>query len=194
MGKMEYPSLTADGVLVTEDDKIANTIVVIHDLSISNNDGAIREFRIRQGSILGDVIFRVGMNATREAHFPFSGILEGKRPETKPVTVTETVTYANAAPDTATRASGSWIDDGFKVGDRFTLVGSNGATNDGTYTISALSATILTIESSENFTTFTAQTEDAVWQVVDKGDLFLDVDATVCTVSAVIERNKTPRG
>lgn len=194
MGKMVYTALTADGVAVPQVAVSQNTICVIHDISIANNDAGVRTFSIKRRSIEGEVIWEVDMPANTPQHFGFDGILEGLPPNRDAVTVTETVTYANAAPDTATRASGSWIDDGFVVGDKFTLVGSSGGTNDGTYTISALTDTILTIGASENFTTFTAQTEDAVWTVIDRGDLFMDTDATSCTISFIGEQGVAPRG
>lgn len=77
--------------------------------------------------------------------------------------VTETITYADASPDTATRAAGSWITDGLVVGDKVVISGSTA--NDGTYTISVLSATVLTIASSESFPSFAVDTNDTTFGV-----------------------------
>ncbi len=48
-----------------------------------------------------------------------------------------------ATADTITRDSGSWIDDGFKLGDTIKAV-TTSATNDGTYTVSNITDTVLT--------------------------------------------------
>lgn len=192
MGKMVYTILTSDGVIVTEDGKTTNTIVVVHDITIANNDASIRAFHVRRGSVLGDIIWRVDMNANSQQHFGFDAILEGVPPSYVAPLVEETITYANAAPDTATRASGSWIEDGLKVGDKIVISGSNA--NDGTYHISALSATILTIASGESFPAFAADTNDTIFTVISKGDLLITSDATAFTVSTVSEKSQSPRG
>lgn len=57
------------------------------------------------------------------------------------------LTFA-AAGDTCTRAGGtpgSWIDDGFRVGDTITVAGT--ASNNGTYTVTAVTDTVLTVSS-----------------------------------------------
>src|SRR5262249_17260450 len=45
--------------------------------------------------------------------------------------------------DTITRSGGSWINDGFMVGDTITVTGT--ASSDGTYHIASMSATVLTL-------------------------------------------------
>jgi hypothetical protein len=52
------------------------------------------------------------------------------------------ITFA-AAADTITRATGSWYDDGFKIGDSVTISGT--ASNNVTSTITALTATVMTV-------------------------------------------------
>lgn len=47
----------------------------------------------------------------------------------------------DAAADTVTRSRGSWLDDGFRVGDSVTVAGS--ASNDGTRTVAAVTDTVL---------------------------------------------------
>jgi hypothetical protein len=61
-----------------------------------------------------------------------------------------TITFAEvgATGDTITRSHGSWITDGFKVGDSFVVAGT--VSNDGTYTIKTLSALVITIEDDED--------------------------------------------
>ena len=109
--------------------------------------------------------------------------------------VTPTITYADT-PNIATRASGSYIADGFKVGDMIVISGST--SNDGTYTITALTATVLTQEdgawpatgADTNDTTFTVPTstislgfgEDAV----DEAGVVLLAGETWCMPSHTI--------
>jgi hypothetical protein len=52
----------------------------------------------------------------------------------------EALTFA-AAADTVTRSRGSWLADGFRVGDSVTVVGT--ASNDGTYTVAGVTAAVL---------------------------------------------------
>lgn len=55
-----------------------------------------------------------------------------------------TLTFADGAPDTLTRASGSWLADGFAVGDIVDVTGT--ASNDGSYLVTALTALVMTID------------------------------------------------
>lgn len=70
-------------------------------------------------------------------------------------TSANTIIYATAG-DTITRASGSWVTDGFGKGDRITVSGT--VSNDTTtyYTVSAISALIITV--SDNLTNETIST------------------------------------
>ncbi|KKN31659.1 hypothetical protein LCGC14_0821770 [marine sediment metagenome] len=97
--------------------------------------------------------------------------------------VTDTIIYADASPDTATRASGSWLDDGLIIGDKVIILGS--ANNDGTYTISSLSATVLTIDASENFPTFEADPTDTTFSV--RNVFTQDINGDGKTVSFAFE-------
>lgn len=58
---------------------------------------------------------------------------------------TNTLTFADDSPDTITRASGSWITDGYKVGSQVTIRNANTAGNNGTYEISEMTALELTV-------------------------------------------------
>ena len=53
------------------------------------------------------------------------------------------ITFADANPDTITRASGSFVTDGYVANDRVDVSGS--ASNDGKYTIATVAATVLTL-------------------------------------------------
>jgi hypothetical protein len=63
---------------------------------------------------------------------------------------TITFTEGGASKDTITRASGSWITDGFEVGDVFTVTDDGAATNAGTYTIFSLTATVITLIAADD--------------------------------------------
>jgi hypothetical protein len=71
-------------------------------------------------------------------------------------TTNASLTFANNGTsgdgDTITRASGSWIKDGFKVGDVITVKGPAGDQNNGTYTIAALTDTVLTLTAKNRLT------------------------------------------
>ncbi|KKM68398.1 hypothetical protein LCGC14_1461300 [marine sediment metagenome] len=60
------------------------------------------------------------------------------------------ISFQDADPDTITRASGSFVDDGYVAGDRVAVSGSGA--NDGSYTIATVAATILTLVSGDALT------------------------------------------
>lgn len=74
--------------------------------------------------------------------------LEAEGPVAATLTAYGSLTFANSG-DTITRNRGSWIADGFKVGDTPTITGTASATNDiaGTHAITTLSATVMTLAS-----------------------------------------------
>ena len=62
------------------------------------------------------------------------------------VLTTGDLSYADSDPDTITRASGSWIDDGVRAGSQLVIVGG---TNAGTYTVASATALIATLVASD---------------------------------------------
>ncbi len=54
-----------------------------------------------------------------------------------------TLTFADADPDTITASSGSFVTDGYVAGQQLTVAGT--ASNDGTYTLATVTATVLTL-------------------------------------------------
>jgi len=95
------------------------------------------------------------------------------------ITAEPTLTFA-ASGHTITRNRGSWIDDGFKVGDSVTTTGT--VSNNGTATITALSATVMTFgsgltdETIGSFGVLITATETAVnWRS--------SIDSTVASIS-----------
>lgn len=75
MGKMVYPVLTADGILVGQ--QRGNGRSVCHVLTIYNNDGSDHAFKVRQGTISGTVIWEVLMKANTAQNFTFYKPLQG---------------------------------------------------------------------------------------------------------------------
>ena len=63
------------------------------------------------------------------------------------VTGTPSITFANDNPDTITRDSGSFLDDGFQVGDSITV--KDTTFNDGEYVLDGVSALVLTVSVSD---------------------------------------------
>lgn len=63
---------------------------------------------------------------------------------------TGNLSFANANPDTITRASGSWITDGVASGDIITITGS--VSNNGSYTVASRSATVITLTATDSLT------------------------------------------
>ena len=60
-----------------------------------------------------------------------------------------TLTFADANPDTVTASSGSFITDGYVVGQQLTVAGTS--SNNGTYTLATVAATVLTVLSTDTF-------------------------------------------
>ncbi len=60
---------------------------------------------------------------------------------------------------TLTRASGSWVTDGFQVGDRITVVGATNSSNNGSFVIKAISADGLTLYLNPSSANLVAETD-----------------------------------
>lgn len=79
------------------------------------------------------------------------------------------LTFADASPDTITRAAGSFITDGFKAGMTITVAGST--SNNGTYTVATVGALVLTLdpgdalaaEGPSNGRTITGEETEETW-------------------------------
>ncbi len=63
---------------------------------------------------------------------------------------TGNLTFADANPDTITRASGSWVTDGVVAGDVIIITGS--ASNDGSYTVASVTALVATLVATDELT------------------------------------------
>lgn len=69
---------------------------------------------------------------------------------TQVIASTDNLTFADANPDTITRATGSFVTDGYVHGMAVTVAGTT--SNDGTYIVDTVSATVLTLIASEALT------------------------------------------
>ena len=72
------------------------------------------------------------------------------------------LTFADASPDTITRSAGSWVTDGFAVGHHIEVSGSS--SNDGIYTISELTATVLKVTEADSLAAEGPVNGIHVWQ------------------------------
>jgi hypothetical protein len=90
--------------------------------------------------------------------------------------VTPADDYAFATgPDTITRTTGSWVTDGYRIGGRVEVSNAEDSGNNGTFTITAMSATVLTVTG----VTFTVNANDTTATFAvdhrDKLKLFLRI-------------------
>jgi hypothetical protein len=81
-------------------------------------------------------------------------------------TTGNTVTFADADPDTITRASGDWTTL-FSVGDKITVL--NSTSNDGVYTIATVTALVITLVAADSLAAETQTTETALTFTTDNG-------------------------
>lgn len=97
------------------------------------------------------------------------------------ITAAETLTFAEvgATDDTITRSVGSFIDDGFAVGDVVTVAGTT--LNNVTGRIKALSATVLTFDGTDLAVEVTAAGVGSI--VASNGFVFAEVGATGDTIT-----------
>ena len=77
-----------------------------------------------------------------------------------------TITFADADPDTITRASGDWTTL-FAVGDVITI--TNSTSNDGSYTIASLTSTVITLVTADTLAAETNTTVTNITFVTDNG-------------------------
>lgn len=111
-----------------------------------------------EDSVNDQAYYQVGVDPTDTSaavSFTFNG------PVNEPIKVFEEVIGPNAslnfnANNQLTRGSGSWITDGLRVGSKITIRGAEDAGNIGTFTITALSATVITVSG----TPFTTNADD----------------------------------
>lgn len=111
---------------------------------------------VPDSTVAGDVVTELNAYETSNQRFVYGRIqLRDRLPQAelsvvgKRMTGSPTLTFAEVGGtgDTITRSAGSWIDDGFAVGDIVTVTGS--ASNNVTGAIASLSATVITFGTTD---------------------------------------------
>lgn len=108
------------------------------------SDRQVKDFRHGNKSVAGDVNIEMSYGSHDDL---IQAVLEGEWT----TAISETVT-ADADDGTFTRATGSWIDDGFAVGDIVTVAGYSDAGNNGRFVVTAVVALVLTVSPIEGQT------------------------------------------
>lgn len=94
----------------------------------------------------------------------------------------QTITAADADPDTLTRGAGSYLTDGFAAGDYVTILGSASANNSQVFEIATLTATVLTATGP---TALTANSGGGDEQVLHVGEKLLAADFGLASLTQV---------
>lgn len=94
----------------------------------------------------------------------------------------QTITAADADPDTLTRGAGSYLTDGFAAGDYVTILGSHADNNAKVFEIATLTATVLTTSGP---TALTANSGNADEQVLHVGEKLLAADFGLASFTQV---------
>lgn len=108
--------------------KITSVATTTLTINISDNENWVAE---------GGATFKI---LRKGMHLQF-------RNQTITIGATTTLAFADANPDTITRAAGNWISDGVLPGDIITITGS--ASNNGTFTAATVGATALTLVATD---------------------------------------------
>lgn len=116
--------------------------------SIKEADISIQEFGSRNEatqSLHGESEFSIKTKFRLQNARPFQWLMGGYAvvPAISIDTTGNTITFADADPDTITRANGSWITDGIEVGNAVVISGSS--SNDGSYTATIVTALVITL-------------------------------------------------
>lgn len=94
----------------------------------------------------------------------------------------QTITAADADPDTLTRGAGSYLTDGFAAGDYVTILGSASANNSQVFEIGTLTATVLTASGP---TALSANSGGGDEQVLHVGEKLLAADFGLASFTQV---------
>lgn len=121
------------------------------------NDRQVKDFRHGNKSVAGDVNVEMSYGSHDDL---MQAVLEG----TWTTAINESIT-ADAADGTFTRATGSWITDGFAVGDIVTVSGYADAGNNGRFVVTAVVALILTVSPIEGQTMATETGDGETFEV-----------------------------
>lgn len=100
---------------------------------------------MRTGTDNVEGTFNTEMSPGSYADF-WAALLRG--PWVAGATYTATTISATTGPNTIVRSTGSWITDGYKVGDLVKTTGFAAPANNGKFTITALTATVMTVDAT----------------------------------------------
>ncbi len=111
---------------------------------------------VTSGNITVDVTDLEGYAVSNGTGITFDVLRPGMRLQYKSITATtaanQTLTFANANPDTITRAAGSWDTDGFEDGMVITITNAASANNGRKFTIASHTTTVLTLVAADAVT------------------------------------------
>lgn len=116
------------------------------------------------------------------------------------ITAQPALTFSNSG-ETITRNRGSWLTDGFRVGDSVTVAGTSGALNDFTATITVLTATVMTfgagsVDADEvigvNDVTISAGQTKAAWMAAQDAAFASIDDEPRISIAAGKGRKRSP--
>lgn len=142
-------TLTSAGSNFTTDGVVAGDILIITEaasayrglypvISVDSATVITVNTTDKQFTALSNMDFRI-VRAGMYLQYKYDSVALGS---------TGNLTFANANPDTITRTSGSWVTDGVTVGDIVTIAGS--ASNNGSYTVAAVAALVLTVVATDS--------------------------------------------
>jgi hypothetical protein len=155
----------ATGSWIADGFAVGDTITITGAISANNETGAVI-------AALSATVITLG-SEDLDAEVTANATIVGRA----------SLTFANSG-ETVTRNRGSWLADGFRVGDTVTITGTDSATNDGSFVITALSALVMTLAAGavdadevspvSQVTVTTGQTK-AAW-AAELEDEFEDID------------------
>lgn len=179
--KMDNTGLTAARTALAAQQKVVRSIMVVGDLANSTEAGYVTtQVNAYETSNKRYVYARAQVNDGG----PCAPQAKSSGVKKRAVFgAAETLTFAEvgATGDTVTRSVGSWLTDGFAVGDVVTFAGS--ASNNVTGRISALTATILTFDTTDLANEGPTVALGTITCVGSNGFVFAEVGATGDTIT-----------
>ena len=144
-------TLTSASSNFTTSGVVAGDMIVITEAA-SNHRGVYKVISRDSATVLTldttDKAFTTVSSINFDAMLP--GMYLQYKNEAITISATTTLAFANANPDTITRAGGSWISDGVAAGDIITITGS--VSNNGSFTVASRTATVITLVATDTLT------------------------------------------
>lgn len=129
-----------DDLIVTPFEFIDGTFYIAHGGSTPwslKDSYTWTDALVGSDSVIQKILWRSGLESLPHAITATQVTASGGR----------TLTFADANPDTITASSGSFISDGYSKGQTLTVAGTS--SNNGTYTIASVTATVITLISTD---------------------------------------------